>query len=107
MTARPELLNAPEVQRAMQEAHPPMLRDAGISGTVMVFFFIDEGGRVANAVLADSSGHTQLDQAALDVARVYRFKPAMNRNQVVPAWVMFPLTFPPTTRAASSMRSTR
>ena len=93
MTARPEILNEPEVRRAIQDAHPPMLRDAGIGGTVMVYFFIAEDGRVANAILSRSSGHAPLDQAAVEIARVYRFKPAMNRDQVVPVWVMFPLTF--------------
>ena len=105
MTARPEILNAVEVVRAMQEAYPPMLRDAGIGGTVMVYLFIDENGRVANTVLSSSSGHTQLDQAALDVARVYRFKPAMNRDQAVPVWVVFPLTFRQPERAARGVQA--
>jgi protein TonB len=93
MTARPEILNAPEIERATRAAYPPMLRDAGVEGRVAVFFFIQEDGRVGNALISTSSGHTQLDQAALEVARVYQFKPAMNRDRAVPVWVVFPITF--------------
>ena len=50
-------------------------------------------GRVGKALISSSSGHTQLDQAALEVARVYRFEPAMNRDRAVPVWVVFPITF--------------
>jgi TonB family protein len=93
MTVRPEILNAPKIVRAMVQAYPPVLRDSGIGGTVVVFFLIDEAGQVGNAVLERSSGHAALDQAALEIARLYRFRPALNRDQVLPVWVAFPLTF--------------
>jgi TonB family protein len=102
MTVRPEILNAPEIVRAMVQAYPPVLRDSGIGGTVVVFFFIDETGQVGNAVLERSSGQAALDQAALEIARLYRFKPALNRDQVVPVWVAFPLTFRVNPVAANS-----
>src|SRR5690606_28742411 len=100
MTVRPQILNTPEVQREMQRQYPAILRDAGIGGTVTVNFFVDTEGRVGNAVLAPngSSGHAQLDQAALRVAEVYRFRPAQNRDQIVPVWVTFPITFRVTPR---------
>jgi outer membrane biosynthesis protein TonB len=34
------------VQRALERNYPPLLRDAGIGGTPVVWFFIDENGRV-------------------------------------------------------------
>jgi len=40
-----------------------------------------------------SSGHTQLDEAALKVAAVYRFTPALNRDQTVQVWIQLPITF--------------
>jgi TonB family protein len=40
-----------------------------------------------------SSGHRALDEAALAVADVYRFEPALNRDQPRPVWVSFPVTF--------------
>ena len=35
----------------------------------------------------------QLDTAAIRVAGVYRFSPALNREKKVPVWVQFPITF--------------
>jgi protein TonB len=93
MTVRPEILNRSEVQRAMEREYPPLLRDAGIGGTVRVYFFIDENGTVRNRQVEESSGHQALDEAALKVADVYRFSPALNRDKVVPVWVQFNITF--------------
>lgn len=92
-TVGPRYTNAAEVRRALEREYPPLLRDAGIGGTVEVNFFIDENGEVQNAVVSTSSGHTALDEAALRVAPVFDFTPAMNRDKVVPVWVEFPITF--------------
>lgn len=92
-TVAPSILNRSEVVRAMEREYPPLLRDAGIGGTVRVYFFIDESGIVGDTRIEESSGHEALDQAALDVAEVYRFSPALNRDKKVPVWVVFPITF--------------
>jgi len=92
-TVAPAILNVDEVVRAMQREYPPLLRDAGIGGTVSVFFFIDENGTVRDRRLNESSGHQALDEAALRVADIYRFSPALNRDRKVPVWVSFPITF--------------
>jgi len=89
----PRRLNDDEVQRALQREYPPLLRDAGIGGTVEVDFFISEEGRVVNALVRSSSGHVALDDAALRVADVFRFSPAMNRENVTAVWVTLPITF--------------
>jgi TonB family protein len=93
MTVRPRILNQDEVLRAMQEAYPPTVRDAGVGGTVVVHFLVDTAGVVRKTAIERSSGQPLLDQAALNVASQYRFSPARNREQVVPVWVSFPITF--------------
>lgn len=92
-TVAPSILNRDEVVRAMTREYPPLLRDAGIGGTVRVFFFIDEDGIVKDYRIDQSSGHQALDDAALAVADVYRFTAALNRDKKVPVWVSFPITF--------------
>ncbi len=92
-TVAPDILNRNEVIRAMEREYPPLLRDAGIGGTVKVYFFIDENGRVKDTRIDQTSGHDALDQAALKVADVYRFSPALNRDKKVPVWVSLPITF--------------
>jgi periplasmic protein TonB len=92
-TVAPSILNRDDVVRAMVREYPALLRDAGIGGTVRVYFFIDEGGQVRDTRIDQSSGHQALDDAALAVADVYRFSPALNRDKQVPVWVSFPITF--------------
>ncbi len=77
----------------MTREYPPLLRDAGIGGTVRVYFFIDEDGNVQDFRVDQSSGHQALDDAAIAVAGVYRFSAALNRDKKVPVWVSFPITF--------------
>ena len=92
-TVAPSILNRQEVVRAMEREYPPLLRDAGIGGTVTVWFFIDEDGVVQDYRVSQSSGHQALDDAAIAVASVYRFSAALNRDKKVPVWVQFPITF--------------
>ena len=92
-TVAPSIQNRAEVVRAMEREYPPLLRDAGIGGSVKVFFFIDENGKVGDYRIDQSSGHSALDDAALAVADVYRFTAALNRDQKVPVWVSFAITF--------------
>jgi len=92
-TVRPEIRNRREVEQALMRLYPPILRDAGIGGTVTVWFFISEEGRVLDRRVSESSGRTQLDQAALQVADVFRFSPAVNLENVVQVWIQLPITF--------------
>ena len=92
-TVAPEIVNRPEVSQALQSEYPPVLREAGIGGTALLYFFIDREGVVSDVRIHESSGHAALDEAALRVARVFRFSPAMNRDQRVPVWIQIPLTF--------------
>jgi len=93
MTVRPGIKNRQEVQRALEREYPALLRDAGIGGQVLVWFFIDEGGQVQQTRVHTGSGHRALDEAALKVARVIRFTPALNRDKQVPVWISLPITF--------------
>ena len=93
MTVRPELRNRDEVVAALMREYPSILRDAGVGGQVVVWFFISETGQVLERRVSQSSGHQQLDDAALKVADIYRFTPALNRDQTVQVWIQLPITF--------------
>ena len=92
-TAAPQLRNTPEVRDALDGEYPPLLRDAGIGGTINVWFFIGPSGQVIETRIQKSSGHPALDSAALRVAAKMRFGPAMNDGEPVHVWVAFPITF--------------
>ncbi len=89
----PSITSGAEIAEATQAAYPAVLRDTGIGGTVRVIFYITVVGRVEEVQLDRSSGLGALDAAALSVASVYRFSPALNRDTAVSTWVSFPMTF--------------
>jgi TonB family protein len=93
MTVRPRLLNGDEMARLLVRYYPPLLRDAGIGGTVRVWFFIDRTGCVQRTLINESSGFEAFDSAALRVADRMRFAPAYNRDQAVPVWVSLDVRF--------------
>jgi len=90
---KPELRNRSEFGRLLERKYPPMLRDAGIGGTVVLWVFIDESGTVKNTRVTQGSGYEQLDQVAREVMAEAKFTPALNRDQKVPVWIQLPVTF--------------
>jgi protein TonB len=89
----PVLKNRAQLLRLAQQRYPSMLREAGISGTVGVYFFVSASGEVTNAVVQSPSGYPQFDQVALEIAQQGEFQPAMNRDKPVGVWIVLPVTF--------------
>lgn len=85
--ARKKAANAAAGQRTVSKPsgisqpkpkYPPAARRAGQQGTVTLSFTIGSSGTVISARIAESSGYTLLDNAALSAIRSWRFKPARN-----------------------------
>ncbi|MYI45694.1 MAG: TonB family protein, partial [Gemmatimonadetes bacterium] len=89
----PVLENRDEMSRLLESEYPPLLRDAGIGGTVKVWFFIDETGNVVKTQVHTSSGHQALDEAAMRVGGELEFSPAMTADEAVPVWVALDIKF--------------
>lgn len=92
-TVAPWLKNTREVERALQREYPTALRSAGIGAQVLIWLFIDETGKVQQTVLKTSSGFDSVDAAAMRVATLMEFTPALNRDRNVPVWVAVPVDF--------------
>ena len=92
-TTAPVMKNRAEVARALEREYPPLLRDAGVGGRVIVWIRLDEQGNVEDVQINSSSGQPALDQAAIRVGQVIEFSPAMNRDRQVPVWVSIPIAF--------------
>lgn len=90
---KPEMRNRAEFARLLERNYPPMLKDAGIGGRTVLWVFIDEDGQVENTRVQESSGHEELDQAAMDVITQAQFSPALNRDQRVPVWIAIPVNW--------------
>lgn len=73
-TGGPALLNRAEAVRAMDMFYDPLLRDAGVTGSVVVDVALQADGTVRAARVA-SSTHERFSDSAERVARLLRFTP--------------------------------
>jgi protein TonB len=52
-----------------------------------------DNGRVGEVQIESSAGHADLDQAAAEAVKKWRFEPARRGNQAVAVWVRMPVKF--------------
>lgn len=74
-------------------AYPPLARQRGQEGEVLIRVGVDAEGRVIGVSLAKSSGFTLLDNAALKGVARWRFEPARRGGRPVPGEVLVPVRF--------------
>ena len=74
-------------------AYPPLARRVGEQGKVMLRVLVNAKGTADTVELRSSSGSNRLDEAALESVKHWRFVPARQGDQPVPAWVLIPITF--------------
>lgn len=72
-----EPLNPGEVEQATSTYEPMLLRMAGIGGRVELRLSVGADGSVLDARVTQSSGRQEQDSAAVKVAKVARFAPAV------------------------------
>jgi protein TonB len=73
--------------------YPREARRKGWIGRVSVHVLITEKGTVQQTEIIASSGHTELDEAALMALRKWTFHPAQKDGHVIAAWVVVPVLF--------------
>ncbi len=86
-------LLAPRPLADIHPAYPRTARRAGWEGVVRVSALVDETGVVISAEIAATSGHTALDQAALEAVRMTVFTPAQQAGKPVACRVIIPIRF--------------
>ncbi len=79
------------IQRALR--YPEIARKAGIEGRVVVQVQISVKGRVVNAKVIKSLGHSGCDEAAIKAIKTVKWKPALQRDKPVKVWVAIPVIF--------------
>jgi TonB family protein len=89
----PRLTNGREIQQLLQRLYPPMLKEAGIGGRVLLWVFVDEVGRAVRSQVHTSSSYPALDNAAAQIVEQMEFSPAMNRDKPVGVWIAQPIDF--------------
>lgn len=73
--------------------YPPQLLASGIEGRVIVRVLVRADGTVASARLQESSGWKEMDEAALEAIRNWRFRPARRGNSAVSCEADQPVRF--------------
>ncbi len=74
-------------------AYPSSARNLGIQGTTLLHVLVSDSGRVAEVIVKQSAGHPDLDRAAADAVRRWRFEPARRGRDPVEMWVQLPIEF--------------
>jgi len=91
---QPSLSNASEVSRQLSRQYPPLLRDAGVTGTVTLRMRVLENGTVdPSSISIENSTHDAFGDAAKRVVERMRFRPAKVGGKAVKVWVTLPVTF--------------
>lgn len=74
-------------------AYPETARRAGVEGVTVLRFEVLARGQVGAVLVERSAGHQDLDRAAVEAVRRWRFEPARRRSQPVAVWVTLPVRF--------------
>jgi len=75
--------------------YPPAALRRGESGSVVLRVDVDASGAPAAVTLIQRSGSRDLDRAASEAVRRWRFTPAMRNGQPVPGSIEVPFDFTP------------
>jgi len=89
---QPELLNRNDVWRLLEQGYPPMLRDAGVTGQVVVSLVVGADGAV-HAPAVVSASHDAFREPALAAVAAMRFRPARKEGRAVPVRIRLPIEF--------------
>ena len=90
--AAPAGFNAAYLQNPLPR-YPVEARRAGEQGTVMLRVLVSREGRAARVELDQSSGSPQLDAAARETVKAWRFTPARRGGETIESWIVVPVVF--------------
>jgi protein TonB len=95
-TAAPEGLTQyarPQGGYQVRPTYPAAPRRLGIQGTTLLRVHVLADGRIGDVLVEQSAGHPELDAAAMDAVRRWRFEPARRGTEPVAMWVLLPVEF--------------
>jgi periplasmic protein TonB len=77
----------------VRPTYPATPRRLGIQGTTLLRVHVLASGRIGDVLVEKSAGHPELDDAAADAVRRWRFEPARRGSEAVAMWVRLPVEF--------------
>jgi protein TonB len=85
----------------VEPKYPASMLRAGVGGTVVVMAELDANGNPVDVKIAERSGERELDRAALNAVRQWRFEPALRNGKAVASSVRVPVDFKPSDLVAT------
>jgi protein TonB len=64
-----------------------------VQGTTLLKVHVNASGLVEDVRVEHSAGHSELDVAAMEAVKQWKFEPARQGRQPVAVWVMLPVRF--------------
>jgi protein TonB len=77
----------------VRPSYPAAARRLGIEGTSLLRVYVSADGRVTDVQVDQSAGHPDLDRAATDAVRRWKFEPGRRGAEAVGMWVRLPVQF--------------
>jgi protein TonB len=88
-----DLDSPPTPVNKLPPTYPSSLLSKGIGGRVLVTCTVDADGRVTGTSIKQSSGHPDLDKAAVNAVNKWKFKPATKGGRKIKATCEVPFNF--------------
>ena len=85
----------PQLLKKVEPPYPSSAREKGLEGTAVIRVEILENGQVGDVAVKKSSGHQELDEAAIKAVKKWRFVPAKDKDtgDPVKCFTNFPVVF--------------
>ena len=77
----------------VRPSYPSTARRLGIEGTSLLRVYVASDGRVTEIEVDQSAGHPDLDRAAVDAVRRWKFEPGRRGSEAIGMWVRLPVQF--------------
>ncbi|MEX1256129.1 MAG: TonB family protein [Gemmatimonadota bacterium] len=89
----PRVSNSTAVRAALRREYPSNLLEAGIGGRADLWFYVNNEGVAESVQLHQSSGASELDEAALRVAHDFAFTPGRIAGEPAAGWILVGVIF--------------
>lgn len=84
----------PAIIKSVEPKYPEFARKGGVEGKVRVAMLVNKEGKVVKVEIAKASGsNTGFEEAAMEAARQFVFKPAIQNQKPVAVWVEMDIHF--------------
>jgi protein TonB len=84
---------APTGGYQVRPAYPSTARRLGVEGTTLLRVYVAADGRVTDVQLDQTAGHPDLDRAATEAVRRWKFEPGRRGSEPIGMWVRLPVQF--------------